>query len=134
VTVELEIPPRSAYVGVVRLTLSLLARAAGLDAGSVEGLKIAVSEACTNAVLAGEEIGSDAPVGITWIENDDSLLIEIEDRSSRSSPEDIKDPYDSQGFSSRLVMSSALLQSLVDECEYSQLPGGGLLTRLVVRH
>jgi anti-sigma regulatory factor (Ser/Thr protein kinase) len=50
-TVEIEVPSRSAYVGVVRLALSALGRSAGLDEDVVDDLKIAVSEACANAVL-----------------------------------------------------------------------------------
>ena len=57
--VQLEIPPRSPYVGVVRLALSSLARAAGLDEEKVDDIKIAVSEACANAVLNNEEANSD---------------------------------------------------------------------------
>jgi serine/threonine-protein kinase RsbW len=55
-TVKLEVPPRSAYVGVVRLALASLARTAGIDEESIEHLKIAVSEACANAVLAHDEL------------------------------------------------------------------------------
>jgi serine/threonine-protein kinase RsbW len=130
--VEIVIPPRSPYVGVVRLVLSALARDTGLDDSSVEDLKIAVSEACANAVLASEEAGSDDPVTITWDKGDGELAVLVEDHADNP-PDDSALGFDSWGFSSRLVMSMSLLQSLVDECEITNMAGGGTSTRLVVR-
>lgn len=127
--VELEIPSRSAYVAVVRLTLGSLARSAGLDEEVVDDLKIAVSEACANAVLSHEEAGADAPVAVTWTEEDDRLVIEVADRGTPYDPAAAPTP-DSGGFSSRLVMSIALLESLVDEFEFGPREGGGMATRL----
>jgi anti-sigma regulatory factor (Ser/Thr protein kinase) len=129
-TVELDIPPRTAYVRVVRLALSALARQAGLDEGQVDDLKIAVSEACANAVMANEEAGVDDPVSIVWTEEPGSLTVEISDRGR--SDRLAASPFDSQDLSSRMSMSVALLQSLVDGCEFLPREGGGLSTRLMV--
>jgi anti-sigma regulatory factor (Ser/Thr protein kinase) len=128
-TVELEIPPRSVYVGVVRLAVASLARAAGLDEETVDDLKIAVSEACANAVLGLESAGGDEPIAITFSETEDALRLEVADRAPI--PE-TADPQDSQGFDSRATMSLALLQSLVDDCRISPRSDGGTITRLSV--
>ena len=128
-TVELEIPPRSAYVKVVRLAIASLARSKGLDEETIDDLKIAVGEAVANAVIANEEIGSVAPVSIAWSEEPDGLVIEVKDRGAGLGDED---PYDSGGFQSRLTMSVALLQSLVGRCELLERDGGGTCTRLLV--
>jgi serine/threonine-protein kinase RsbW len=127
-TVELEIPPRSVYVGVVRLAVASLARSAGLDEGTVDDLKIAVSEACATAVLGLEGSGSDEPISITLSESPTALELEVLDRA----PTTDLDPADSQGFDTRSTMSLALLQSLVDECTISARAGGGTVTRLSV--
>jgi len=129
--VRLEIPPRSAYVGVVRLALSSLARAAGLDEEKVDDIKIAVSEACANAVLNNEEAGSDDPVVISWDETEDAVHIEVADRGASLDP-DALDEVDTQGFSTRAVMSIALLKSLVDDCGFEAREGGGTTTRLLI--
>ena len=52
---EIQIPPRPEYVGVLRLALGSLARTVGMDEESIDDLRIAISEACTNAVIAQEE-------------------------------------------------------------------------------
>ena len=130
--VELEIPPRSPYVGVVRLAARSLARQADLDEDVAEELRIAVSEACTNAVLAAEESGSELPVRVTWSQDDDRITVLIEDRVSVAEPWEGAPDYDSQGFSTRVMMSQALITSLVDVCEFREHPDGGMTTRLVI--
>ncbi|MDQ3766343.1 MAG: ATP-binding protein [Actinomycetota bacterium] len=131
--VELEIPPRSAYVGVVRLTLASLARTSGLDEDAVEELKMAVSEACANAVLANEEAGSEEPVTVEYRSNAETLTVLVQDRGGDSADPVAHDLFDSQGFSSRVAMSLRLLNSLVDECDFIPRDGGGMTTQLVVK-
>lgn len=48
--VEMKIPAKAEYVGVIRLTLSGIASRMGFTYELIEDLKIATSEAVTNAV------------------------------------------------------------------------------------
>ena len=48
--IEMKIPAKPEYVGVVRLTISGIASRMGFTIDDIEDLKIAISEACTNAV------------------------------------------------------------------------------------
>ncbi|WP_141433284.1 anti-sigma B factor RsbW [Bacillus sp. 03113] len=48
--IEMKIPAKPEYVGVIRLTLSGIASRLGFSYDEIEDLKIATSEACTNAV------------------------------------------------------------------------------------
>jgi serine/threonine-protein kinase RsbW len=130
--VELEIPARSAYVGVVRLALSSLARSADLDEDTVDDLKMAVSEACANAVLSNEQAGGNEPVQITWSEEPGRVVIEVGDRGDLYQGGATPDSWDSGRISARVTMSVALLSSLVDECEFIPRPGGGTRARLVM--
>ncbi len=118
--IEIAIPPRSVYVGVVRLTVTSLARNAGLDEDRVDDLRIAVTEACTSAVLAHEEAGLAEPVIVKWVEEESRFVIDVEGRAQPSE----QDPEDSHGFSTREVLSHALLESLVDETELSSSDEG----------
>lgn len=129
--VELEFPARSVYVGVVRLAVSALGRSIELDEDAIEDLKIAVSEACANAVIAHEESGIDDPVKVAW--RDEDGRIEIDVRSSGRGPIDPGTGAltDTGSLASRDVLSLALLQSLVDECTVESLADGGSVTRLV---
>lgn len=129
-TVELEIPPKSVYVGVVRLAIASLARGAGAGEETVDDLKIAVSEALANAVLGLERILADDPITISFSDDDGKLQLEVADRAPMADTN--LDAQDSQGFDSRSTMSLALLQSLVDECDIAPRDGGGTITRLSV--
>ena len=123
--VEIQIPPRPEYVGVLRLALGSLARTAGMDEESIDDLRIAISEACTNAVVAQEESDVEEPVTLTWYGGEDQVAVEIAGPGrSRVDPDDV----DTQGFSTRLAMSDALLTSLVDAYEVSVEEGRVRLT------
>jgi anti-sigma regulatory factor (Ser/Thr protein kinase) len=131
--VELEIPPGSAYVAIVRLAIAALARGAGLDEEAVEEFKLALSEACTNAVLVHEESSIHEPIEVRWIEEADRLIVEVSDRGPAPGPEKEADQFDSQGFSSRMLMSRVLLAGLADGCEFLPRAGGGTVARLVLQ-
>ena len=127
--VEIEIPSRSVYVGVVRLALAALARAAGLSEESVDDLKIAVGEACANAVIVNEETAPDVPVKVHWSHEDARVVVKVEGAGhSFESGESATD----DGLAARMEMSVALLESLVDSCEVTERPGGGTSARLTI--
>ena len=115
----------------MRLAIGSLARASGLDEERVDDVRIAVSEACTNAVFTNEETGSDGPVTVAWVAHPDRIDVEVGDRGPTAA--DQPDVLDSQGFSSRLVMSVALLEELADELSFESRSGGGSLVRMSFR-
>lgn len=127
--VEIEVPSRTAYVGVVRLALSALARSAGLDEDVVDDLKIAVSEACANAVLANEDADGDVSVTVAWTETDDGIVVEVGDRGPIHDPRPDEE-VDSQGFSTRSVLSFSLLTALAADCSRTPREGGGMSTQM----
>jgi anti-sigma regulatory factor (Ser/Thr protein kinase) len=114
--VEIQIPPRPEYVGVLRLALGSLARGAGMDEESIDDLRIAISEACTTAVMTHEAGDTDEPVIVVWRVDESAVSVEI---SGMGSAEAHSRDVDTQGFSTRVAMSEALLKSLVDG--YTQL-------------
>ena len=63
---ELHLPPNVAYVSLARLVVCAAARLAGMDDERVEDLRIAVSEATTNAVAAHLRASQPQPVTIEF--------------------------------------------------------------------
>lgn len=53
--IQLSIPGRAEFLGVVRLAVAGLAHRLGLNLGEAEDLKLAVAEACSRAMQAGRE-------------------------------------------------------------------------------
>jgi serine/threonine-protein kinase RsbW len=127
--VEMSIPAGTAYVAIIRLAIGSLARAAGFDEERIDDIRIAVSEACTNAVLAHEEAGSTEAIKVAWTEAADRIIVQVEDRV-RARGADGVSPQDSQGFSTRMVMSVALLQEMADDLAIEPSESGGTTSRL----
>ena len=51
---KLSVPGKPEYVGTVRMAISCLANNAGFDVEAIEDIKVAVSEACNNAICHGK--------------------------------------------------------------------------------
>jgi serine/threonine-protein kinase RsbW len=64
--VELRLPADVQYVGLARLVVTVAARQAGMADERVEDLKIAVSEATTNAITAHRHDEPSLPVVLTF--------------------------------------------------------------------
>ena len=77
--VSITIPAEAEYLDIVRLTLYSFATKAGFSFEEIEDMKVAVSEACNNAILHAYE---DADTGMIdmRLENDgEQLVITVQD-------------------------------------------------------
>lgn len=77
--VTLTIPATSEFVGVVRLAVSGIASRLNFSVDDIEDIKIAISEACTNAVQHAYEDRETGDIKITCTISDDMLNIEVSD-------------------------------------------------------
>lgn len=77
--VEMKIPAKPEYVGVVRLTVSGIASRMGYYYDVIEDLKVAVSEACTNAVQHAYSEKEDGEVTIGFGIYEDRLEVMVAD-------------------------------------------------------
>jgi serine/threonine-protein kinase RsbW len=78
---QLSIPARPEYVAVARLFVSTFASSRReLDDERIDDLRLAVSEACTNAVEAHVAAGLDQPIIVRVDESNDGLEIHVIDR------------------------------------------------------
>ncbi|MGH9150491.1 MAG: ATP-binding protein [Acidimicrobiales bacterium] len=133
--IELEIPARPEYAALVRLVVSSLAGARReLSDERLDDLKLAVSEACTNAIEAHGAIATGDRVVLRCAERDDRLIVAVEDRGSGFDPAalpphpPVTDP-DRLNFERGLGLP--LIRSLVDEVDIES-SAGGTRVRLVV--
>lgn len=77
--IEMKIPAKPEYVGVIRLTLSAIASRMGFSFDEIEDLKIATSEAITNAVQHAYKTGKHGEVAIGFGSYDDRLEVIVAD-------------------------------------------------------
>ena len=127
-SIELEIPARAEYIGLVRLVVSSLASSRrALADDRIDDLKLAVSEACTNAIEAHADLQLDERVVLRWAEGDDRLEVEVEDRGQGFDPHalpqhpPVTDP-DRLNFERGLGIP--LIRTLVDEVNFAPSEAG----------
>jgi len=135
--IELEIPARAEFVALARLVVSALAASDSTLADErIDDLKLAVSEACTNAIEAHDAAGSDERVLVRCRTADDSLEVCVEDRGRGFDPSQLPDHppvTDPDRLKFERGLGIPLIRALVDEVEFSST-GQGTAVRLVMRH
>ncbi len=87
-TIKMEVTANPEYVSIIRLTVSGIANKVGFSLDDIEDIKVAVSEACTNAI----KHSSDEKFLVQFSVIDNGLIIEIEDKGTGYDVELLKDP------------------------------------------
>jgi serine/threonine-protein kinase RsbW len=134
--VRLRIPARPVFVGVARtVVVSAATTIADLDDERLEDLRIAVSEACTNAVEAHQERGADDSVVLRCMLDDDRFEVHIEDRGAGLDSSELSDRRDLQSMAASAAERGwgiQLIRALVDDVKFVSR-GGGTAVHLVIR-
>ncbi|GGE34454.1 serine-protein kinase RsbW [Pullulanibacillus camelliae] len=79
-TIELTIPAKAEYIGVVRLTASGVANRMGYPYDAIEDIKVAISEAITNAVNHAYSEDEEGEVAVRFQLLPDRLEIMVADK------------------------------------------------------
>jgi serine/threonine-protein kinase RsbW len=133
--VQLEIP---AHVDYLALTRQVVAAAAAIEPRfhdeRIDDLRIAVSEATTNAIEAHADLASDERILIRCNLDDDRIEVEVLDQAGGFDPADNVEPPDIMA-PDRLEYERGLgfpiMRSFADETEITAIEGGTAV-RLVV--
>ena len=119
---ELEIPARAEFVALVRLVVSSVASTRRVLADErIDDIKLAVSEACTNAIEAHDAVDREEHVVVRLIEGDDRLEISIDDRGTGFDPETLPEHppvTDPERLNFERGLGIPLIRTLVDEVEF----------------
>ena len=135
--VQLEIPAGAEFVALARLVVS--AMAAGetqLSDDRVDDLKIAVSEACTNAIEAHGAADTAERVLVRCRDDDEHLEVLIEDRGAGFDPSELPEHppvTDPDRLNFERGLGIPLIRALVDDVEFSS-SGQGTAVKLVMHH
>ena len=130
-TVRLTIPAKAEFIGLCRLALSGLVRlhSGPLPDEVVADLKLALTEACTNAVRHAYE-GGEGLVDITYELHPDRLVVEVADDGDGFD----LDPAPAAAGDDELVeggLGIAIIRALADELQISGREQGGSTLRFV---
>ena len=133
--VELEIPARIELLSLARLVITGAATIEPTFSDErIEDLRIAVSEACTNAIEAHMDSGAVDRITIRCDLAEDRIEVEVTDKGAGFDPDDLDAAPDAE-HPDRLEYESGLgiplMRVLVDETEFRASPTGTAV-RLVV--
>jgi serine/threonine-protein kinase RsbW len=129
--VELRIAARAENVALARLALSGVAATAGVPPDVVADMKLAVSEACTNAVqhaYAGKGGKEDGQVVLRFAVAERALRVEVEDDGSGFELVTRASWQDGERSGRGLGMGLTILRSVTDDLE---IESGGKGSRVV---
>lgn len=136
--VELEIPARPAYLSLVRLVVdaAVSSLAPNLGGARLDDLKLAVTEACSNAIEAHQLSGSDEPVIVRCELDDRTVTVEVADRGGGFDPADVStlppatDPLRLRHESG---LGIPLMRTLADKLVFEQAADGTTVRLTVYR-
>lgn len=135
--VELEIPAQAEFVALARLVVSTMAFSDGsLSAERIDDLKLAVSEACTNAIEAHDAVDVTERVVVRCQAGDEGVEVCVQDRGGGFDPASLPDHppvTDPARLEFERGLGIPLIRALVDEVEFTSSQRGTAV-RLVVRH
>lgn len=117
--VRLDFPAKADYLLLARLALSGIARTLTLDEEDVADLKLAVTEACGNAVRHAYE-GDDGSVAVSYVVGPGALELIVQDRGSGIAEEgdDASEEDDYEPLEGGMGM--AIIRAVVDAVDVRQ--------------
>ena len=128
--IEMKIPAKAEYVGVIRLTLSGIANRVGFSYEEIEDIKIAVSEAITNAINHGYEKEGKGEITIGFGVYEDHLEIMVADNGESFQLNEVKNkigPYKKSESVENLREGGFglfLIEALMDKVQINNSLGG----------
>jgi serine/threonine-protein kinase RsbW len=121
---ELEIPAKAKYVGLARLLAGSIARRMHFSEESIDDLKLAISEVCTNAIVhTGNGEGEKPPILVRYLAGKGFITVEVKDQGPGFDPSCILD-REREGLISK-GFGIPLIKSLVDVFECDSHPQAG---------
>jgi serine/threonine-protein kinase RsbW len=129
--VELRFPADSRYLVLARLSLAGVATVARLDEDAVADLKLAVTEACANAVRHAYPDDVDGTVHLRMSLEPETLTVEVADEGRGL------DAGELSGWDASRMreegMGFTIMRAVVDELEIDSASSTGTVVRLVKR-
>jgi serine/threonine-protein kinase RsbW len=135
-SVDLAIPPSHEYLDLARMVVTTTA---ALDPmfpdARVSDLRLAVSEACTNAIEAHRRLKRSDAVRIHCELTEDRIEVTVTDRGGGFSPDEryeLPDPGDPERLDHERGLGVDLIRAVADTVEFHRVDGGTVV-RLVVQ-
>lgn len=127
--VELKIPSAPEYIRLARLTVAGIGAQLKLSFDEIEDLKIAVAEACTNALLYGCSNRRDEEIIVRYTIGDSKLIISVTDNGEGFDCREVALPDPQALVPGGLGLF--LIRALVDEVDILGCPDRGTEVKMI---
>lgn len=134
-SIELQLPSKLGFEKVAMNTAASVARLMGFGDERIEDLKMAIAEACINAMEHGNRLDETLSVGVVLSMGVDSLEVKVVDTGSGPQGQAAAPDIDKKMHEEEEArgMGMFLIESLVDEVEWVSSPPTGSYARMVIR-
>ncbi|MGG4011119.1 anti-sigma B factor RsbW [Bacillus smithii] len=124
--IEMKIPAKPEYIGVIRLTLSGIASRMGFTYEAIEDLKIVVSEAIASAMQYAYQVREKGEIIIGFSLYHDRLELMVADRGQSFNPSEMKEEighYEQGEFFREGGLGLYLIETLMDDVKIHHQEG-----------
>ncbi len=127
--IEMKIPAKPEFIGIMRLTISGIASRMGFSYDDIEDLKIATSEACTNAVQHAYKDKEDGEITVGFGLYENRLELVVSDSGESCNFEEVRQGLGPYGKEEQIEflreggLGLYLIETLMDKVKIHQNSG-----------
>jgi len=125
--ITIKLPSKAEYVSIARLAASVISNTVGFDIEDIDDIKVAVGEACNNAVLHGKS--EEEIYEIAFKLSDEKIHIEVKDNGIGFDEEKYEEP-DLDNLKGN-GLGIYIMKSLMDEVDIIANDKEGTILKLV---
>jgi len=125
--ITIKLPSKAEYVSIARLAASVISNTVGFDIEDIDDIKVAVGEACNNAVLHGKN--EEEVYEIAFKLSDEKIHIEVKDNGIGFDEEKYEEP-DLNNLKGN-GLGIYIMKSLMDEVDIIANDKDGTTLKLV---
>lgn len=125
-SINMRFPSKAEYVGVIRLTVSAIANRMGFNIEEIEDIKVAVTEACTNAIKHG--LNEDFSVCFDIFK--EKIMVSVKDEGKGYNTDDLNEP-DLSNPKEEGGLGIFIIKSLMDEVDLKSSVGQGTEIKMI---
>lgn len=123
-------PSRIESVEEAAVDVTEFARKQGLEDDFIYAVDMAVRESVANAVKHGNKFDASKRVVITFSSSADGFVVEVRDFGAGFAPEEVADPTNPENLLKANGRGILFMHTFMDEVEWRNHAGGGMLVRM----
>jgi serine/threonine-protein kinase RsbW len=127
---EIKLPSRIESVEEAAIKAGEFARERGLDREMAYAIDMAVRESVANAVKHGNKLDESKNVEITFVDSGESFEATVRDFGAGFDVNGVPDPTDPEHLLNTNGRGILFMRSFMDEVEWSEASGGGLIVKM----